>query len=91
MVESEAAELSEEIMLGAVTHGHREMQPVINAIIELAEACAKKPWEVADAAAPDENVVRIAESFGGDLRAAYAESSKQARVKKLDMIRTRMS
>ena len=91
MVESEAAELSEEIMLGAVTHGHREMQPVINAIIELAEACAKEPWEVADAAAPDENVVRIAESFDGDLRAAYAESNKQARVKKLDTIRTRVS
>src|SRR6516225_478369 len=44
MVESEAKELSEEVMLGAVTFGHREFQPVIEAIINLAETCAKDPW-----------------------------------------------
>ena len=44
MVESEAKELSEEVMLGAVLFGHREMQPVIGAIIELAEKSAKEPW-----------------------------------------------
>src|SRR6201994_2477390 len=43
MVESEAKELSEEIMLGAVMFGHRHFQPVINAIIELAEKAAKEP------------------------------------------------
>jgi polyribonucleotide nucleotidyltransferase len=43
MVESEAKELSEEIMLGAVTFGHKSFQPVIDAIIELAETCAKEP------------------------------------------------
>ena len=48
MVESEAAELSEETMLGAVTFGHKEMQPVIDAIIDLAEACAKEPWDLPD-------------------------------------------
>ena len=47
MVEFEAQELSEEIMLGAVTFGHRELQPVIQAIIELAEACAARPVAVA--------------------------------------------
>src|SRR6266704_5967645 len=47
MVESEAKELSEEIMLGAVTFGHRAAQPVIDAIIALAETCAKEPWNVA--------------------------------------------
>src|SRR6478736_5410376 len=47
MVESEAKELSEETMLGAVTFGHQSFQPVINAIIELAETCAKEPWELA--------------------------------------------
>src|SRR5512133_3689174 len=46
MVESEAKELSEEIMLGAVTFGHREFQPVIEAIIDLAETCAKEPWSL---------------------------------------------
>ena len=42
MVESEAKELSEDIMLGAVMFGHREFQPVIQAIIELAETCAAR-------------------------------------------------
>src|SRR4051794_5547331 len=46
MVESEAKELSEEIMLGAVMFGHQQFQPVIQAIIELAEACAKDPWDL---------------------------------------------
>src|ERR1017187_6018803 len=44
MVESEAQELPEDIMLGAVTFGHASFQPVINAIIELAEHAAKEPW-----------------------------------------------
>ncbi len=44
MVESEAQELPEEVMLGAVTFGHRAFQPVIEAIIELAETCARDPW-----------------------------------------------
>jgi polyribonucleotide nucleotidyltransferase len=48
MVESEAQELSEETMLGAVTFGHQGFQPVINAIIELAESCAKEPWGMAE-------------------------------------------
>jgi polyribonucleotide nucleotidyltransferase len=46
MVESEAKELSEEVMLGAVTFGHDGFQPVIKAIIELAEMCAKEPWDL---------------------------------------------
>src|SRR5690349_14544028 len=46
MVESEAKELPEHVMLGAVTFGHREFQPVIDAIIALAETCAKEPWPV---------------------------------------------
>src|SRR6266446_3164885 len=45
MVESEAKELSEEVMLGAVTFGHKSFQPVIQAIIELAEVAAKEPWQ----------------------------------------------
>ncbi len=44
MVESEAKELSEEIMLGAVMFGHDAMQAVIDAIIDLAEQAAKEPW-----------------------------------------------
>src|SRR6201997_3520147 len=48
MVESEAQELSEETMLGAVTFGHKGFQPVIQAIIELAETCARDPWPMSD-------------------------------------------
>ncbi len=44
MVESEARELTEDVMLGAVTFGHQHFQPVIQAIIELAEHAAKEPW-----------------------------------------------
>src|SRR5580692_10350709 len=60
MVESEAQELSEEIMLGAVMFGHKSFQPVLQAIIELAEAAAKEPWSMpekpANAAAIEEKL-----------------------------------
>src|ERR1700740_2640859 len=51
MVESEAQELSEEVMLGAVTFGHESFQPVIQAIIELAEHAAKDPWPLPEPSA----------------------------------------
>src|SRR6202163_862214 len=54
MVESEAQELPEDIMLGAVTFGHTAFQPVINAIIELAEHAAKEPWPLPDPSAEAE-------------------------------------
>ena len=50
MVESEAQELTEDVMLGAVTFGHEAMRPVIQAIIELAEVAAKEPWAIAEPA-----------------------------------------
>ena len=91
MVESEAAELSEDLMLGAVTHGHEAMQPVIEAIIELAEVCAKEPWEVPEIDTPDENITQFIQSFEEDIRAAYNESVKQVRVEKLENIHARLS
>src|ERR1700689_3505408 len=48
MVESEAKELSESVMLGAVMFGHREFQPVLAAMVELAESAAKDPWDMPD-------------------------------------------
>ena len=84
MVESEASELSEEVMLGAVTFGHQQMQAVIDAIIELAEACAKEPWEMAPPA-PEAETVR--EKLSGDIRAqlveAYQEADKATRQDKV--------
>ena len=78
MVESEAKELSEEIMLGAVMFGHRYFQPVIDAIIKLAEKAAKEPREltVPDNAALEKEILGLAEK---DLRAAYAIPRKQDR------------
>ena len=84
MVESEAKELSEEVMLGAVTYGFEQFQPVIRAIVELAERCAKDPWDLPTAAPEAEAVAkRLAEVAEADLRAAYAEMAKQARTEKL--------
>jgi polyribonucleotide nucleotidyltransferase len=79
MVESEAKELSEEIMLGAVTFGHDQMQAVINMIISLAEACAKEPFEIAPEA-PEVAVVKSKfAAFAGELDAAYRIRVKQER------------
>ncbi len=90
MVESEARVLSEEQMLGAVMFGHREFQPVIRAIIELAEDCAKEPWEVAtpDPAAAD-LAGRVRAQAESSLREAYAERVKQARVEKVANVKAR--
>ena len=84
MVESEARELSEEIMLDAVMAGHRAFQPVIEAIIRLAERAAKEPRELtlADKSAVEKAVLDIAGE--ADLRAAYAITNKQQRYGAVD-------
>ncbi len=77
MVESEASELSEEIMLGAVDYGHKAFQPVIEAIIEMAEACAKEPRPLPEPIAGAEELITvIGERAESGLRAAYAEKDK---------------
>src|SRR6516165_8927151 len=78
MVESEARELNEDIMLGAVMFGHRHFRPVINAIIELAEKAAKEPREVQslDESALEKEILALIET---DLRAAYSIPVKQER------------
>jgi polyribonucleotide nucleotidyltransferase len=78
MVESEAKELNEDVMLGAVMFGHRHFQPVIEAIIKLAEKAAKEPRELAvvDNAALEKKILGLAEK---DLRAAYAIPQKMER------------
>jgi polyribonucleotide nucleotidyltransferase len=90
MVESEAKELSEEVMLGAVTFGFEQFQPIIKAIIDLAESCAKEPWDVPGAAPEAESVAkRLAEVATADLRAAYAETAKQARTEKIATVKAK--
>ena len=88
MVESEASELSEEIMLGAVTFGHQHFQPVIDLIIELAEECAKAPWDLPDPPVELENATRRVKELGeSELRAAYGEADKQTRRDKIDGVK----
>jgi polyribonucleotide nucleotidyltransferase len=78
MVESEAKELSEDVMLGAVMFGHRHFQPVIQAIIQLAEKAAKEPRDltVIDNADLEKEMLGL---FEKDLRSAYSISKKQDR------------
>jgi polyribonucleotide nucleotidyltransferase len=87
MVESEAKELSEEVMLGAVNYGAVEYQHVINAIIDLAEQCAKEPWPLAEEAPEKKAVWTSLQAFSDDLRAAYGEQAKQARTDKIDAVK----
>src|SRR5688572_21875318 len=78
MVESEAKELPEDVMLGAVMFGHRHFQPVIEAIIKLAEKAAKEPREltIVDNKELEKEILGLAEQ---DLRAAYTIVKKQDR------------
>ena len=84
MVESEAKELPEDVMLGAVAFGHAAFQPVLQAIIELAEHAAKEPWTLA---APSESETalkkRIDELGRASIAEAYQERVKQARYEKV--------
>ena len=86
MVESEAKELSEQTMLGAVSFGHEKFQPVIALIKEFADACGKPRWEVKkkDSSELAGKVAGLAEA---KLREAYEEKSKQARVEKVAAVR----
>ncbi len=88
MVESEASELSEEVMLGAVSAGHEAYQSVINGVIDLAEMCAKDMWDIVET---PENIVKMAEDLKGkyvaDVEKAYAITDKRERQDALSTIR----
>ena len=84
MVESEAQELSEDVMLGSVVFGHNEMQTVINAINEFADEVNPVVW---DWVAPEPNVeliAKIKEIAGNDIQAAFKIRQKQARTQQLN-------
>jgi polyribonucleotide nucleotidyltransferase len=89
MVESEAKELSEDVMLGAVMFGHRHFQPVIDAIIQLAEKAAKEPREltVIDNAELEKEMLGMVEQ---ELRAAYAIPRKGERHKAVDAVKAKV-
>jgi polyribonucleotide nucleotidyltransferase len=89
MVESEAQELPDMRMLEAVMFGHKHFQPVIQAIIKLAEKAAKEPWDfkAPDTAKYHERVRSIAEA---DLKAAFATPEKQKRYAMVDAVKERV-
>ncbi|AOG03926.1 MAG: polyribonucleotide nucleotidyltransferase [Bosea sp. (in: a-proteobacteria)] len=90
MVESEAKQLSEEIMLGAVMFGHKHFQPVIDAIIRLAEKAAKEPrdYTPADNSAVLDAVLKLVDA---DIRAAYQIRTKAERYKALDAAKAKVA
>ncbi len=88
MVESEASELSEEQMLGAVMFGHEAIGPVIDAIVSLAEACAKDPWELPEEEVDTSLVERIRAHAETPLREAYAIAGKTGRQERVAAAKT---
>ncbi len=88
MVESEAEELDEDTMLQAVTFGHQQSQAIINAIIELAESCAKEPWDLPEAPEQYHAVAaRVKELATQPVNEAYQITVKQERVEALSAAR----
>lgn len=89
MVESEAHELSESKMLEAVMFGHEHFQPVIQMIIDLAEECAKEPWDLPPEDPQREKLIeRLKELATEDLRVAYGVQDKTLRHEKVTLIKT---
>jgi len=89
MVESEAKELSEDIMLAAVMEAHRSFQPVIDAIIQLAEHCAREPLPLTDPSEASKTVAaKLKAEMRGKLVEAFAETQKQARQAKIGAVKT---
>jgi len=88
MVESEAKELSEEVMLGGIMFAHDEIKKVVGAIIDLAEQAAKDPWEVV---VTDNSAIKdtLKGVVGDDIAAAYKLTDKSARSNALNAVRTK--
>ncbi|WP_336981255.1 polyribonucleotide nucleotidyltransferase [Altererythrobacter fulvus] len=89
MVESEAKELTEDEMLGAVMFAHAESQKVIKAIIDLAEKAAKDPWEVDLSDNTSEMKAKLKDLIGADIAAAYKLTDKSARSNALNEARAK--
>ncbi len=89
MVESEAKELTEDEMLGAVVFAHQESRKVIGAIIELAEKAAKDPWEIDLSDNTADIKAKLKKGVGADIAAAYKLTDKSARSNALNDVRAK--
>ncbi len=87
MVESEAMELSEEVMLGAVVYGHEQMQVAINAINELVEVAGKPEWDWQAPARDEALWNRVSELAESKLQEAYRLTQKQVRSQRINELR----
>lgn len=90
MVESEANELSEKVMLGAVDYGHKEIKKVIKTIISLAEQAAKDPWDFNPPSVGEKEVKHVEKHTKTVLKKAYSEIVKQKRQSMLSDIRNKV-
>ena len=88
MVESEAKELSEAVMLGAVNFGHDNIKPVIDAIIDLAESCAKDPRDLPEEPADVDDINKVLKNFSKGFKAAYKIADKSKRQAALSEVRS---
>jgi polyribonucleotide nucleotidyltransferase len=89
MVESEAKELSEDVMLGAVSFGHDAIKPVIDAIIDLAESCAKEPRNLPEEPAETADINKVLKGFKKGFESAYKIADKADRQAALNEVRTK--
>jgi polyribonucleotide nucleotidyltransferase len=90
MVESEAHELTEDVMLGAVVFGHEAQQAAINAILELADEGGKDQWQWTAPTPPQALIDKISEMAANDINEAFRIKSKSTRSAKLDEIKNRV-
>ena len=90
MVESEAKELSEDQMLGGILFAHQEMQPVIEAIKEMAKDVGKPPFEYKPKSLDSELIEKVKEAYGEDIEKAYEIKIKQERVTALNELKETM-
>lgn len=90
MVESEADELSEDIMLGAIVYGHEQMQVVIDTINELVDECGKDAWDWQAAETPAAKIEQMNGLCAAEMAEAYSIRQKQARTVAVDAIRARV-
>ncbi|KAI5913391.1 polyribonucleotide nucleotidyltransferase [Thauera sp. 2A1] len=90
MVESEAQELPEQVMLGAVVFGHEQMQTAIKAINELVEVAGKPEWDWQAPAANEALIAKVVELAKAEMEEAFRITSKQERSARLSEIRKRV-
>ncbi len=90
MVESEANELNEKIMLGAVDFGHKELKNVIKGIIELAEVAAKEPILIDEEIPQEKDYLKLVKGFKKEIEKAYKVEEKSSRYKELDIIKEKI-